>query len=128
MEKHLLFLTVCTRVEPDVNTVTKALQLARNGQAKLWLLRADGQRRCLQGDVVLQLNPPDYTQAARDGLLYIELEPSAFPKRAPKLAFAPELDPETGLPVLMELYESAFVRRSYAGTAGTTQAAMPLTS
>lgn len=125
MEKHLIILTVCTRVEPDVNVVTKALELTRNHKARLWLLDAKGGRRALQGDHVLQMNPGDYTTAARNGLLYIELDATAFPSRGPKWAFSPGLDEGTGLPVVMERYEEAFVKRSYAGDGGG-QTALPV--
>ncbi len=125
MEKHLIILTVCTRVEPDVNVVTKALELTRNLKARLWLLDSQGGRRALQGDQVLHLNPGDYTVAAQNGLLYIELDATAYPSRGPKWAFAPALDEGSGLPLMMERYEEAFVKRSYAGT-GAGQTALPV--
>jgi hypothetical protein len=119
MEKYLITLTIRTRVDPDPNHVVKALELARNHKATLWLLGTKGSRRTLRGEQVVHFTPQQYTDAARHGLLYIELDGEAYPDRAPVWAFAPGVDADTGLPVLMETYDHAFAMRSHAGT--TTQ-------
>ncbi len=116
MEKHLVTITMRTRVEPVVNDVVKACELAQNMRAKLWLLDGKGGRRCLQGSQVAQLNPGLYMEAAKAGLLYVELEEAAYPSRAPKWFFCSAKD-ANGLPVDAEPYELAHAKRSKEGVA-----------
>lgn len=108
MEKHLLTITIRTRVEPE--HVVKALSDAVNMKAALWLLGPRGSRRRLQGhQQVNQWRPDQYQEAARRGLLYLE------PEASEAWAFCPDLDATTGLPLLLEAYDLAFAKRSPEG-------------
>lgn len=119
MEKHLIHLTTCTRIEGEPNAVTRALVSATEMKTCLWLLGRKGSKRRLQGAQVAALGTPQqYTKAAEEGLLYEE--------GSEGWAFAPELDESTRLPLLMERYDEAFAKRSYAGKGEETQATMDL--
>lgn len=112
MDPYLISLTVLTRVAHEPNAVVKALETAVNVKGSLVLLGTKGSMRKLQGHQVNLFGSPErYMQYAEHGLLYLELD------GPPRYAFAAELDGQTGLPLLMECYNDAFARRSYAGAA-----------
>ena len=126
MEKHLITMTIRTRVEPGEEQ--KAMIHAAEGKHALVLLGTKGSRRILVGqEQVGKFRPDQYAQAARLGLLYVQALDGAE-----RTAFAPELDPGTGLPLLMEDYDTAFARRSKEGVVATepepAQASMDLKS
>lgn len=109
MEKHLITMTIRTRVEPGEEQ--KAMIHAAESKHALVLLGPKGSRRFLIGqDQVGRYRPDQYAEAARRGMLYVQ--PLDGGERS---AFAPNLDPETGLPLLMEDYDTAFARRSKEG-------------
>ncbi|MBL8002867.1 MAG: hypothetical protein JNL05_13000 [Flavobacteriales bacterium] len=118
MEKYLLTITVRVRIAPDPNQVVKATTEAAAMKAKLWVLGAKGSRTCLQGDQVAKFGQPErYMKFAEAGLLYVELDPSAYPDKSVLWAFAPTLDSATGLPTLMERFDHAFAKRQPDGQA-----------
>lgn len=117
MEQHLIRMTIHHRVEPDANAVVRACVDAQNMKTRLCLMGPKGSMRYLQGPQVAQMaNPQQYLTAAQGGFLYVEVEQPVF-------AFAPALDPTSGLPVLLDGYEDAFAKRSYEGRAADPPAA-----
>lgn len=108
MEPYLVTVTTRMQVPGDPNAVIRAVRDAQNMKAKLWLLGTKGSRRCLQGQQVVHFTTEQFTKAAAGGWLYIEYEADTT------WCFAPGLD-ENGLPQLLDKYEDAFARRSYAG-------------
>lgn len=110
MDPYLITMTVSERVEADPNAVTRACVDAQNMKATLWLLGTTGSRRQLQGEQVTRFLPDQYMAAAKAGLLYVQ-------RTDPRWAFCAGFDMQTGAPSLMEKYDDAFARRSYAGTA-----------
>lgn len=109
MEKHLITMTIRTRVEPGEEQ--KAMIHAAESKHALVLLGPKGSRRFLIGhEQVGRYRPDQYAAAARLGMLYVQ--PLDGGERS---AFAPSLDEGTGLPLLMEDYDTAFARRSKEG-------------
>lgn len=108
MDPYLITITIRQRVEAEPNAVVRACIEARNLKATLWLLGTTGSRRALQGEQVARFNPEQYMQAAKAGLLYLTQEE--------RWGFCAGFDAKTGAPSLMERYEDAFARRSYAGS------------
>lgn len=101
MEKHLHFITTCIQVEPEVNDIVRTLEHIRDGKAAAVLLGRKGSLRRVT-------NANTYTHeqlmaAAREGLLYREQHRAK--------AFSPALDNITGLPLMMEEYDDAFLKR-----------------
>jgi hypothetical protein len=94
MEKHLINLKYSERVEPDPNAVVRAVQAAREMKTRLWLLGTKGSKRALQGEQVASWTSEQYMKYADAGLLYVE--------RDELWAFAPALDANTFLPVLLD--------------------------
>lgn len=110
MDPHLINMTILDRVDADVNEVIRASVAAGEGKTRLCVLGTKGSYRYLQGEQVAKLATTEkYLLAAQQGLLYVE--------RTTQMAFAAALDNDSGLPVLLENYDDAFRKRSYAGTA-----------
>ncbi len=121
MEKYLISLTIRVRVEPDPNEVVRATTNAQAMKWRLLLLGTKGSYRMLQGEQVTAFSNANYMEAAKAGLLYVELEPEISQRRA----FSPEIDKATGMPLLLERYEDAFARRQQDG-AVPPQAKLPM--
>ena len=122
MQPILIAMTIHHQVEAEVNAVIRACTDAQNMKTRLCLLGPKGSMRYLQGAQVGHMAKPEqYLKAAQGGFLYTTEDKVVF-------AFAPALDPTSGLPVLMEGYEDAFAKRSYAGRAAAApaQAAMEM--
>lgn len=108
MDPHLIAMTVMDRVEPTTDAVIRACVDAQNMKTRLCLLGTKGSYRYLQGDQVAKLATTEkYLLAAQQRLLYVV--------HHEQMAFAAALDPQNNLPVMMEDYNEAFRRRSYAG-------------
>lgn len=109
MEKHLITMTIRTRVEPGEEQ--KAIIHAAEEKIALVLLGTKGSSRTLIGlEQVGKYRPDQYAVYARMGLLYVQ--PLSGAERQ---AFAPALDEKSGLPVLLQDYHEAFAMRSKEG-------------
>jgi hypothetical protein len=101
--------------------VVRAATNAQQGKWALWVLGTKGSLRRLQGQQVATFGTSDkYMAYAKAGLLYAELAP----EQGDRLAFSPQVDKATGLPLLLENYEHAFAKRSPEGMGKVAQASI----
>lgn len=101
MDPHLISITTLDRVKPDPNDIVRLRVQLRTGNAHVLLLGRKGSMHEVPNEN--KFSHDQLLKAAQEGLLYTE--------RKKAWAFAPGLDPETELPVLLEGYENAFRRR-----------------
>lgn len=116
MEQHLITMTVYDRVPADPNAIVRALVQLRDGKGSLFLLGRKGSMHVVPD--VHKYTHEQLHKAALEGLLYTES------KKA--MAFAPDLDAATGLPLLMDEYQEAFRRRQLDNTPKEEQQRMKL--
>lgn len=107
MEQHLISITTLDRVKADPNEIVRLRVQLRNGNAHVLLLGRKGSMHQVPDEN--KYSHDQMMKAAQEGLLYTE--------RRKAWAFAPGLDPDTELPVLLERYEDAFRRRQLDNTA-----------
>ena len=116
MEKYLITMTVYERIEADPNAIIRALVQLREGKGRLILLGRKGSMHAMPDEH--KYTHEQLHKAAQEGLLYTE------GKKA--IAFAPDLDAATGLPLLMDEYQEAFRRRQLDNSPKEEQLRMKL--
>lgn len=118
MDKYLVSLKVCTRVEPE--ECHRKVIACSEGRVRLWLLGTKGSRRTLCGHTdANRYRPDEFAVAARAGLLYWEPVDTLD-----DWAFADAVDAQ-GMPKDLKPYEHAFALRSKEGPR-EEQGTMPL--
>ena len=99
MEQYLIHLNTMRRLEvAEILDVLRHLDKSKGDQ--IWLLGTKGSKRLVE-DLNLY-NPEQWKRAAELGLVYVLWHQG--------WAFAPDVDPATQLPVLMESYDDAFCK------------------